>query len=131
MSEIRDKASLAMTSELALQEASTLIRELAGRGPAGESVKSALRRVGRQLKDWSPSRVRDVWYQDCRVSIRGEELEQLRALTKRRAQDKADTDALAELRARISRLEALLEGSDPSFHGPHLSALGEIRRKMG
>ncbi|WFU26307.1 hypothetical protein QA649_08895 [Bradyrhizobium sp. CB1717] len=131
MSEFRDKASLAMTSELALQEASTLIRELAGRGPAGESVKSALRRVGRQLKNWNPSRIRDVWYQDCRVSIRGEELEQLRALTKRRVQDKADTDALEELRARISRLEALLESADPSFHSPDIAALGDIRRKMG
>lgn len=131
MSEFRDKASVAMTSELALQEASTLIRELAGKGAAGESVKAALRRVGRQLKDWSPSRVRDIWYADVRVSVRGVELEQLRSLAKRRVQDKADIDALEELRSRVSRLEALLERSDPSFHGPHIAALGDIRRKMG
>jgi hypothetical protein len=115
-------------STATLKEAADLLRELAGNREADESVKAVLRRVRRKLTDWKPSRVRDVWYRDPRVKVRAGEIEQLRALVDRRANDKVDE--LAQLRNRISRLEALLERSDEAFHGPALAALRSQRRAL-
>lgn len=129
MSEIRENRSEAM-STATLKEAADLLRKLAGGREADESVKAVLRRVRRKLTDWKPSRVRDVWYRDPRVKVRAGEIEQLRALVDRRANDKAEVDELAQLRNRISRLEAILERSDEAFHGPALAALRDQRRTL-
>lgn len=129
MSEIRENQSEAM-STAALDEAAGLLRELAGGRKAGESVKAVLWRVRRNLTNWKPSRVRDVWYRDPRVKVRAGEIEQLRALVEQRANDKAAVDELAELRNRISRLEALLECTDEAFHSPAVAALREQRRAL-
>lgn len=44
--------------------------------PTYGSVKARINRCARHLK-WSPSRVRDVWYADPRVSLKAEELQQI------------------------------------------------------
>ena len=130
MSEIRENQSEAM-STASLDEAADLLRELAGNRRANESMKAVLRRVRRRLADWKPSRVRDVWYRDPRVKLRAGEIEQLRLLVGRKAEDKAAVDELAELRNRISRLEALLESSDPAFHSEAIASLRSQRRTLG
>jgi hypothetical protein len=122
MSEISENWSEAMSTAV-LNEASCLLRELAGPRRADESMKAVLRRVCRPLKSWKPSRVRDIWYRDRRVKVRAEEIEQLRELTSQREQDRAAKDELAQLRTRISRLETLLAQTDEAFHGASLDAL--------
>jgi len=118
-------------STASLNEAAGLLRELAGNRRADESMKAVLRRVRRRLADWKPSRVRDIWYRDPRVKLRAGEIEQLRAIENRRVEDKAAVDELAELRNRISRLEALLASSDEAFHSEAIASLRSQRRTLG
>jgi hypothetical protein len=118
-------------STATLNEAADLLRALAGNRRADESMKAVLRRVRRKLTDWKPSRVRDVWYRDPRIKLRAGEIEQLRSLVDRKAEDKAAANELAELRNRISRLETLLERSDPAFHREAIGALRSQRRALG
>ncbi len=131
MSEISEKQSERAMSTASLNEAAGLLRELAGNRRADESMKAVLRRVRRRLADWKPSRVRDIWYRDPRVKLRAGEIEQLRAIVNRRVEDKAAVDELAELRNRISRLEALLASSDEAFHSEAIASLRSQRRTLG
>jgi hypothetical protein len=133
VSEISSKASDMRTASL--DEASELLRKLAGNRLAGESMKAVFRRVGRKLSDWTDSRIRDVWHRDKRVRIRAEEVEQLRALVDRQGNTK---DELAELRstvARLARYETLLERIDAEFFGASISAtrdqISEAGRVLG
>ncbi|QOZ15927.1 hypothetical protein XI02_13775 [Bradyrhizobium sp. CCBAU 21365] len=114
-SEKSDKAS-EMSRTTTLDEAAGLLRQIAGDGEAGESVKGVFRRLQRKLTGWSPGRIRDVWYRDRRVRIRAEEVEQLRALAKSRSES-GSRDELTELRNRIARLERLLEAASAPVHG--------------
>lgn len=131
MSEISEKQSERAMSTASLNEAAGLLRELAGTRRADESMKAVLRRVRRRLADWKPSRVRDIWYRDPRVKLRAGEIEQLRTLVERKAEDKAAADELAELRNRISRLEALLAVSDEAFYCEAIASLRDQRRTLG
>lgn len=133
-----DKASECSMGECVLEEAASLLRQVAGQRLPDESVKAVLRRVGNKLKGkrWTASRVRSVWYRDRRVSLRSEEVEELRAITRKREEEKAND--YAELRATIQRLakyEAILERIDAEFFGPQISAtrdqLGEASRLLG
>ncbi|WP_441277790.1 hypothetical protein AB7783_12320 [Tardiphaga sp. 172_B4_N1_3] len=117
-SEIRSEAM----SEMLLSEASSLLRTVAGARRADESKKAVLRRVGREVQDWTASRIKDVWYRDRRVSIRASEVEYLRTLVKRRQEQKAEANELDALRDRVSRIERLLEATDPAFHSPSIAA---------
>lgn len=118
-------------SELLLNEASTLLRQVAGNRRADESKKAVLRRVGREVKDWTASRIKDVWYRDPRVRIRADEVEYLRALVDQREGKKADVDELAALRTRIARLERLLEATDPAPVSSVFPPSGQSLREMG
>ena len=118
-------------SELLLNEASSLLRQVAGDRLADESKKAVLRRVGREVKDWTASRIKDVWYRDPRVRIRADEVEYLRALVDQRQGKKADVDELDALRTRIARLERLLEATDPARIGPRLPADRQPLGEMG
>jgi hypothetical protein len=118
-------------SELLLNEASSLLRQVAGNRRADESKKAVLRRLGREVKDWTASRIKDVWYRDPRVRIRADEVEYLRALVDQRQEKKADVDELAALRTRIARLERLLEATDPALGGPRLPADRQSLGEMG
>jgi hypothetical protein len=135
MSEISDKSSEKFMPEYALDEAASLLRDIAGpRGP-DESIKSVLRRLSRRLShNWSASRVRAVWYRDDRVRVRAEEIEELRSLT---AKEQNEAGALAELQSTIERLakyEPLLERLDAEFFGPEISAardqIGQARKMV-
>lgn len=130
MSEKSENRSERM-SEFSLSEASSLLRQVAGNRRADESKKAVLRRVGRVVKDWTPSRIKDVWYCDKRVRIRATEVEQLRSLVSQREEQKAETDELAVLRTRIARLERLLEATDPAFHRPGIAAARQQLSAMG
>jgi hypothetical protein len=120
-----------------IDEAADLLRTIAGNRRADESKKAVLRRIGRQLKDWSDNRVKDVWRRDRRIRIRAEEIEQLRKLAKQGLPE-TTKDELAELRsvvARLARYEPLLERIDAEFFSPEISAArdqaGEARRLLG
>jgi hypothetical protein len=125
-SEIRSETM----SELLLSEASSLLREVAGDRRADESKKAVLRRVGREVQDWTASRIKDVWYRDRRVRIRANEVEYLRALVSRRQEQKAEVNELEALRDRVARIERLLEATDPAFHGPSITAARQQLSEM-
>ena len=118
-------------SECALDEASALLRQIAGNRGAGESMKSVFRRMNGELADWSYSRVRSVWYRDGRVRVRSAEVDQLRTIAKAKPKEDASDNALQELRQRIARLERLLETSDEAFHSETLTALRDQGREVG
>lgn len=114
-----------------LDDAADLLRKIAGPRQSDELLKGVFRRLGRRLSGWSENRVRDVWRRDTRVRIRAEEVAQLRTIVEQ-DQGQGDTkNELAELRDRISRLEALMERTDAPFHSADLDALRDIRSKMG
>lgn len=126
-SEIRSESM----SEYLLNEASDLLRAVAGNRRADESKKAVLRRVGREVKDWTASRIKDVWYRDPRVRIRADEVEYLRALVGTRKAKKDATDELVALRDRVSRLEQLLEATDPAVSRPGAPAPRQHVRQVG
>ncbi|MDB5579638.1 MAG: hypothetical protein JWR80_4814 [Bradyrhizobium sp.] len=130
MSEKSEIPSESMSSYL-LNEASNLLRQVAGDRRADESKKAMLRRVGRDVKDWTASRVKDVWYRDPRVRIRANEVEYLRALVCQRQEKKADVDELDALRTRITRLEYLLEATAPPLDRPGMPAPGQQFGEVG
>jgi Lon protease-like protein len=131
ISENHDKASDMRTATL--DEASDLLRKIAGNREADESKKAVFRRLGRKLSDWSHSRIRGVWYRDSRVRLRAEEVDQLRSIVGQQEGKKAEINELATLRDRIARIERLLEATDPAFHSPAIAAarqqLGEVGGK--
>jgi hypothetical protein len=134
VSEISSKASDSMRTA-SLDEASDLLRKLAGNRLAGESMKAVFRRVSRKLSNWSDSRIRDVWHRDRRVRIRAEEVEQLRALVDRQGNTKDELEELRSTVARLAKYEAMLERIDAEFFGPQISAArdqtGEARGLLG
>lgn len=121
MSEKSENPSETM-SELLLNEASDLLRQVAGERRADESKKAVLRRVGRDVKAWTASRIKDVWYRDPRVRMRADEVEYLRALVSERQEPKAEVDDLVTLRTRVERLESLLAATAPAPSGTRVSA---------
>lgn len=130
MSENYEKRSEFM-AEYSLDEAASLLRQVAGNRRADESVKAVLRRVKRKLRNWSDSRVKAIWYQDRRVRVRAEEVAELRSITKQTVETKAATDELQELRARISRLEEYFRATDEAFHSPARDAMRAQLGKVG
>jgi len=85
--------------------------------PETGSVKTRIYQAARRLK-WSPSRTKDVWYQDARV-IKAHEMDRLKQLA-------GVSDARIEYRelsAEIARLDAMLTAQDADFHSPFLDAL--------
>ena len=71
--------------------------------PALGSVKTRIIKAARRL-DWSPSRTRDVWYADPRVSISAEELREIEET----AGIRYGREEARELDAAIGRATALL-----------------------
>lgn len=131
MSEISERLS-DMTSAT-LDEAASLLRKIAGSRQAGESLKAVFRRLGRQLSDWSDSRIKAVWYRDARTVIRAAEVEQLRALAARRDRRRGDSE-LEELRstvARLARYEQLLARLDADYGGEEVLAPSLQPRQSG
>lgn len=137
MSEKSEKWSDSMSSAATLDEASGLLRKIAGARRADENINAVILRVARQLQGWTYSRVKDVWYRDKRVVVRATEVEQLRALAARRDRRKNDAE-LIELRetvARLARIEEYLQRTDPEFFVAEISAArdqaGQESRVLG
>lgn len=126
MSEKSEKWSESMSSAATLDEASGLLRKIAGARRADENINAVILRVARQLQGWTYSRVKDVWYRDKRVVVRATEVEQLRALADAERRDRRKNDnELAELRAtvaRLARIEEYLQRTDPEFFVAEISA---------
>ena len=101
----------------ALVEAQTLIRSLAEPTPEGVKFKVAIRKIKRALPQLSNNRIRDVWNADKRICISADELNELRAA---KANEKAATNELAELRERLSRLERLLVQTNTNLDRPEI-----------
>lgn len=102
-------------------EASTLLRVVAGPREASDKIKSLIRRAARRLH-WSPSRTKDVWYQDAR-RIDATEMDQLR-----------DVAVQVEIETTKQRLLAMRNGlaaTDPQFHRETIDALERALRGMG
>lgn len=135
-SEMYDKASEMRAASL--DEASQLLRDIAGGRRADESIKAMFRRLSRKLPNWSPNRIADIWRKEVRVRVHAEEIQELRALVDQREGRGTTTDELAELRSTVARLakyEAMLERIDADFYQPEMSAardqLGEARSLLG
>ncbi len=94
--------------------------------PSIGSVKARLRYAARQI-NWKQSRVRDAWYADSsRISISGEELNQIEETTGLRYAQK-------ELRTNdeyIAKAASILAEVDPRFHGALVNGLVAFARSM-
>ena len=92
--------------------------------PTYGSVKARINRCARHLK-WSPSRVRDVWYADPRVSLKAEELKQIER-----------ESGISYARKEIEELEHIerklveLLGQDQGFRSLIAGAVREALRSM-
>jgi hypothetical protein len=116
----------------AVAEASTLLRELAGPYPAGDTVKGAINRATRRVSRFLPmkaGRAEDIWRQEARA-IRAEEMDAIRRAASEDRLSREAKDELAAINARISRLEALLV-SDADFHRDQVDAWRQASRVPG
>lgn len=126
-----------------VMEAAGLLRQIAEPAPVGDKVKAAIGRAYREVKSAASalghrpprfSRVEDLWRQEAR-SVRAEEMDAIRAAhaARNKVRQLADEGAkanaeIADLRARLARLETMLEQVDPDFFGP---TRGALREQMG
>lgn len=103
-----------------VKEAQKALKELAGPRLAGDPIKAVIDRLSRQI-GLGYSRTYEIWYgrnprlEQSELSQIADALEKKRRLVAR--------NELAELRARISRLEIMLSRSDPDFHSETIDAL--------
>jgi hypothetical protein len=123
---------------VSLDEASGLLRQIAGNRRSDESLKAVFRRLERKLSNWSDNRIRDVWHRDPRVRLRAEEVDQLRGLAEQRSAGAKEMNELEELRSTVARLakyESLLQRIDAEMFGPEISAtrdhIGQARGLLG
>lgn len=121
MSEVPKKASefskMSTTAEFAQF---SLRNHIAPR--AMGSVKLRLRHAAAVLtrRNWTPNRVRDLWYRDERASApRWNEIKDLEELTGLRC----GREELREVDNLIQRADGLLHGADADFYRPFIAAL--------
>lgn len=119
----------------AVAEASRLLREVAAPVPAGDSVKAAIgraaSRVGKRIAPhfaarWHASRAEDIWRGEAR-GVWAEEMDAIRKAADAKAAEEARSE-LAELDARLARIEALLV-QDEDFHRPQVDAARAVARR--
>lgn len=103
-------------------EMAALLRKVAGEGG---SIEERIARAARKL-GWGFRRAKAHWYGEAR-RIDHHELLAAREAARRREEAAANAE-IADLRARLARLEAMLGQVDPDFFGPTRSAL---REQMG
>ena len=87
----------------AIAEASQLLRIVAEPRPVGDSVKSAITRAARRV-GFPIARAENIWRQEAR-RIDASEMDRLRAVAMQK-QEATARDEIAELRARIAKIEA-------------------------
>jgi hypothetical protein len=80
----------------------------------GERIRAAARRLG-----WGPSRTKDIWYGDERVSIKPRELRKIEEITGVRY----GQAELSEIDALIARADTILASRGAGSGSPVLAAL--------
>ena len=113
-----------MTAATAAMEMSEGLRRLAEPVHAGDSVKALIGRAARRA-GLAYSRCYECWY--GRARVRAEELERVRQLL-RAGEREAINDEVAELRARIARLEEMAALADAQRAGVDRAADGKPGR---
>jgi hypothetical protein len=93
--------------------------------PEQGSVKTRIIKASRKL-GWSPSRTRDVWYADPRVSISVEELREI----EEEAGITYGRNEARELSTLIGRADALLAGSETDHNRTLVHALSAFIRAL-
>ncbi len=106
-----------------LDQAREFLIELGERG-AGEYVKEAVDRAAKR-SGLPHSRVSDIWYRKART-IDPSEVDAISAALKKRRRDIARNE-LAELKQRLSRLEAHMARTDPEFFLPSIELIRNQR----
>ena len=101
-----------------LCEASDLVRQIA----APATGKAALLRAYRKLGTWTYSRVKDVYYADRRVRISADEIDELRAIARGRA-DTTNEPSIQDLCRRLDIVSRHLRELDPTFAHAWVEAL--------
>lgn len=114
-------------STFTVAEASNLLHELAAPQERGETMKEILTRTARaaKLAYW---RTYDLWYEKAR-RVEPAEIDQIREAL-RIKNERAAANELYELKLRLARLEASLQG-DPDFHRPSIDFARETVRRAG
>lgn len=110
-------------------EASHLLRRVAEPRPVGDSIKAAITRAARRC-GLRPGRAEDLWRCEAR-QVKSEEMDAIRraAAIKWHNEEAKARNELAELRGRITRLEALLMAGDQDFHSPTIAGAREQARQ--
>ncbi len=103
-----------------VKAAQTALKELAGPRLAGDPIKVVIDRLSRQT-GLGYSRTYEIWYGRVPRLDQSEKIQIADALEKKRRL--VARNELAELRARLSRLEAMLSRTDPDFHCEAIAAL--------
>lgn len=117
----------------ALAEASRLLKEIAGPGEPGERLKSTWSRAYRALtgSKWTFNRVKDLWRQERRAVVSGDELMELQRVAAARKRKEASANATDELRREIEEIRAVLERIAPEAFRNELGSLRRSADRMG
>lgn len=110
-----------------MSDAALMLRELSYPWEPGEKVKSVIDRTSRmcRLSYW---RTFDIWYRKAR-KVEDYEVAQI-AEALRIKNEKAARNELHDLKLRLARLEASLQG-DADFHSPTIDFARETMRRAG
>lgn len=103
------------------------LRELSEPWSDGEKIKTAIDRAAKLtgLNYW---RAFDIWYGKAR-RIEGFEIEQIAKAIEAKNEKDARNE-LRDLKARITRMEALLASGDSHFHSPSIAHAREMVRQL-
>ena len=93
--------------------------------PSIGSVKARIRHASRRLGR-SPSRTKDAWYADPRISISADELRVIEETTGLRY----GRQELNEIDSYIARADALMDGPDADFYRPFVAAFRAFHRAL-
>ena len=105
--------------------ASTMLRERVAPAGSAESKGERIALAARRLR-WKPSRAKDVWYRDERVSLKPREMRKIEEVTGV-AYGRKEVEQIDQL---ISRADALLEGQDADFYRPFVDAIRQALRAV-
>jgi len=119
---------------VALVQASEALREVA----EPERGKRALLKLSRVLT-WSYRHTKAVYYCERGTVVDADEMEEVKKLKRKADERKARiakeeqeaSNEVAELRARLARLESILLAQDEAFHSENLAALRVQADRLG
>lgn len=117
-----------------VEEAATLLREIAEPRPVGDTVKTAITRAARRVSPFldqalSYSRAEDIWRREARrISVA--EMDAIRAAHQARARDlRAQCQAVASLADALDGLVARYEAGDPRVDADQIRQSARAARR--